>query len=242
MGLTALWALAALPLSAQIGLPSPELAPRVDRVEIERGGTLRVLLTVEIPGDLKVQANKPADPSLIPTVLTFDDVAQVEATEVVFPEPTTTKVLGFDEPLLVYRGQFPIGATLEVADDAPLGPTTLRAEFRYQACDETTCYFPQTLDTSWTFDVVENPSAGHQVPDAFDQVAFGTGEPPPVRALAELTALGRHEQAGPPGDVSRPFQNFGSPSGGRRRDTAPSPRSLPESARPCIPPRRPPPD
>jgi len=188
MGLTALWALAALPLSAQIGLPSPELAPRVDRVEIERGGTLRVLLTVEIPGDLKVQANKPADPSLIPTVLTFDDVAQVEATEVVFPEPTTTKVLGFDEPLLVYRGQFPIGATLEVADDAPLGPTTLRAEFRYQACDETTCYFPQTLDTSWTFDVVENPSAGHQVPDAFDQVAFGTGEPPPVRALAELTA------------------------------------------------------
>jgi hypothetical protein len=57
--------------SAQPGRPRAEVTPVVESAP-KAGATARVSLKVRLPQEVHVQANKPRDPSLIPTVLTVE--------------------------------------------------------------------------------------------------------------------------------------------------------------------------
>ena len=66
---------------------------------------------------------------------------------------------------------------LNVAREVGPGDLEIPAQLRYQACDETMCYKPVTVETGWTLRVVK---AGTPVKplhgEALDRIAFGHGE------------------------------------------------------------------
>ena len=68
---------------------------------------------------------------------------------------------------------------MTVAAGTAPGELTIPARLRYQACDETMCYFPTTAETGWTVRVV---AAGAPVKaqhaEVFGGIAFGHGEAP----------------------------------------------------------------
>ena len=78
MGLTRLLLVAVViasvagPASAQLRRPRAELTPLVESEGVRAGGPVRLALRVSLPEGVHTQSNKPRDPLLIPTVLTFD--------------------------------------------------------------------------------------------------------------------------------------------------------------------------
>ncbi len=91
-----------------------------------------------------VNAHKPRDEFLIPTTVTFTPPPGVRVGEVVYPEPVEKRLSFGDKPLLLYEGTVPFTASLAGTPAAGAGP--LKAVFRYQACDDTRCLPPRTLE------------------------------------------------------------------------------------------------
>ena len=152
------------------------------------GGTVRLALRVQLPEGLHAQSNKPRDPSLIPTTLTFDAPAGMTVTEVVFPAPTDFTLQGSDQPLSVFARDFVIGVQLAVARDLAPGPHALPARIRYQVCNDSVCFRPVTADVRWDLQVVpRSDTLTREHADVFARIAFGTGQPPAAAAPAAPT-------------------------------------------------------
>src|SRR5207248_6969344 len=76
---------------------------------------------------------------------------------------------------------FAIGVAFTTAASVPPGDVTLPAHLRYQACNETTCFPPKTVDVNWTLTVIQASqpppiTVGHD--DVLKRIAFGHGEAP----------------------------------------------------------------
>ena len=176
--------------------PTPaEVEPLLERSQVAAGGELRAALQVRLPEGFHTNSNKPRDPSLIPLRLTFSPPPGVEVTELVFPPPTELRQRGADQPLVVFEREFVIGVVFKVAGTAALGEVTVPAELRYQACDETMCYFPTTIHTEWTFAVAKSVAGAKQHPAIFSAIAFGRGEKPSV---ADMPPSAPRPVAAPP--------------------------------------------
>ncbi|MEQ1871655.1 MAG: cytochrome c biogenesis protein CcdA [Vicinamibacterales bacterium] len=201
-------------LHAQGGPARAEIAPFVETTPAT--GDVRIALRVTLPAGFHTNSNKPRDPSLIPLTLRFSGPLPpgVEVTEVVFPPPTDLKQEGAAQPLRVFDGEFVIGAVVRLAPSVT-GAFDLAAQLRYQACDESACYLPVRLSTSWRLEAAQaaGPKA-HQ--DVFRAIKFGTGEAasvveaptantaapvtapvaPPVAVLSDRDALARWQEQG----------------------------------------------
>jgi thiol:disulfide interchange protein len=84
-----------------------------------------------------VQSHTPKSELQIPTVFELQPADGVRAAEVVYPA----------EKLDVYTGSF----TVKVPVVAAAGEHTLDGVLRYQACDSTVCYPPETLPVQVSF-------------------------------------------------------------------------------------------
>jgi cytochrome c biogenesis protein CcdA len=168
--------------SAQTGRPSrAELTPLVESAQVQAGSTTRIALRVQLGPGLHAQSNHPRDPSLKPAVLTIDAPPGVTDVEHVFPAATDLKLPGFDEPAAVFEHEFVIGAQLKIAADHPTGPLEIPGRLQYQACNDTMCFAPVTVETRWSLEVVPATTPVVEAhTDVFRAIAFGHGEPPPA--------------------------------------------------------------
>jgi len=184
------WAICGLLLApaaeggAQIGPPVAGVTPLVAQDGVEAGQTARVALRVLLPDGLHANSNRPRDPLLIPMVLTVAPPQGLTVVEIVYPQPTDLVQAGIEQPLSVFERDFALGVTLRIGADVPPGEVTVPVTLRYQACDETMCYLPATVDSAWTLRVVPRGTKVGVLNDAwFAGIAFGSGEAPPTGAV-----------------------------------------------------------
>src|SRR5947208_3673228 len=164
---------------AQIRGVSAEVGAIVAVDGVHPGTLVRAALQVKLPEGFHVQSNKPRDPSLIPTTLRFDAADPVKVREVVFPPPVDQKVLGYDQPLAVFEREFVIGVQLVVPSSVAVGNLIVPGHLRYQACNDTTCFPPKTIDAVWMLRVVTADTPIKRLhEDIIDRIAFGHGEAP----------------------------------------------------------------
>jgi thioredoxin:protein disulfide reductase len=174
---------------AQIRRPRAEVAPLVEADGAAPGATVRLALKVSLPEGLHTQSDKPRDPTLIPTVLTFDAPQGVTVEEVVWPPSTDLKQEGQEQPLAVFERVFLVGVQLQLAATVPPGDLIVPAHLRYQACDDKVCYPPATIDSQWTVRVVTaNTAVERGNADVFDTIAFGHGQAPTTPKAASAAA------------------------------------------------------
>lgn len=174
----ALMAVAA-PAMAQLRRIPAETTPLIDSDGARAGGPVRLALQVALPEGFHVQSDRPRDPSLIPTELTFEAPDGVTVEELVFPEAEDFVQEGLPEPLLVFEREFVIGVQLSLAAGLPAGDLVLPARLRYQACDDKMCYAPSTRPVEWTLKVVGAAAAvTPQHAEVFAAIPFGTGTRP----------------------------------------------------------------
>jgi thioredoxin:protein disulfide reductase len=150
------------------------------------GQTIRAALQVSLPEGFHVQSDKPRDPNLIATELTFNPPEGVTVKEIVFPAPVDLAQIGSAQPLAVFERAFPIGVQFTLARSLPKGDLVVPAHLRYQACNDTTCFAPKTADAEWTLRIAPTAAGPRQHREVFDRIAFGHGYAPDSSSRATL--------------------------------------------------------
>jgi hypothetical protein len=136
------------------GRPKAQVLPTVAPEQAKAGSSVTATLRVQLPKDVHVQSNKPRDPLLIPTVLTVDPLVPVKVGAITWPKAIDFVVDGQAAPLAVFDGSFVIDVKLTIPASTPPGPLVIPAKLKYQACDATTCFPPQTAQAVWTVTVL----------------------------------------------------------------------------------------
>ena len=138
--------------NGQAQRPRAQLTPVAPTGEIRAGTVTTLSLKVVLPADVHVQANKPRDPSLIPTVLTLDTSSGVAVEAVTYPTPTELTQENRKDPLAVLGPEFMIDVRLAIPAHAR-GTLKLPARLRYQACNDKLCFPPTTGTAEWLLEV-----------------------------------------------------------------------------------------
>jgi hypothetical protein len=119
----------------------------------------RVSLTLDIDLKPAIHVYAPGAVGYSPIEWTIKDSAATSAFRVRYPRTQQTLRLDTSpNPVPVYLGRFRLRGDITIADDATLrdvvdnhGNFSVEGLLRYQACDDRTCYPPQTVPTKWTF-------------------------------------------------------------------------------------------
>ncbi len=120
---------------------------KVKAVTLSAKGANAVVVA-EVDKGFHVQTNPAGAPNLIPTTLTVDAKEGIEAGAPVYPEGKKHLVPGLGTEIPTYEGKFEVKVPLKLAQGAKAGKATLEGTFRYQACNEKTCFFPMTIPFS----------------------------------------------------------------------------------------------
>ncbi len=116
-------------------------------------------LRVSLPAGVHVNSDQPRDRSLVPFVVTPDVSAGVSVVATTFPPASELQVRATGERLSVFEGEFTVDVRLRLAATLGAGPLRVPVHVRYQACDETRCYFPASETTAWEFTVLSDAPA-----------------------------------------------------------------------------------
>lgn len=134
--------------------PSPiQVRTFTDADAVRPGTVARVAIEAQLDPGFHVNSNQPLDESLIATSISFDPPDGVTLDAIAWPDSFMFTV-GQDD-LAVFGEEFTIGAAFAVASDLPTGRHVVPGQLRYQACDDTMCYFPATAPVEFELHVVE---------------------------------------------------------------------------------------
>ena len=143
------WVFCCTPFAnAQLGNVIGFMPPR--KVVVKAGATIDSALKLELRQGYHVNSNMPAEDYLIPLKLTWN-AGPLEAEGTTFPKPEFRKYSFSQKPLSVYAGDFEIVTHFKAK--AMPGPATMTGKLRYQACNDTMCLPPKTLEVKVDVDV-----------------------------------------------------------------------------------------
>ena len=141
--------LSGVPTSAQFRQPIAELTPAVEQQAIQPGQPVTIQLRAELPENIHVQSDKPRDPFVIPTLLTFTLPEGVTVEEITYPASSDFLLEGWEEPLAVFEHEFTIEVRLLLDADVLPGEVVVPGSLLYQACDDKVCFAPATAAVEW---------------------------------------------------------------------------------------------
>jgi len=103
-------------------------------------------IAVSLGSGYHVNSNTPHEAYLIPLRLTWM-AAPLVVESVTYPKAHDEKYqFSPDQPLSVFTGSFEIATRFKTPADADIGPAILAGKLKYQACNDTTCFPPKTVD------------------------------------------------------------------------------------------------
>lgn len=143
-----------------------ELNPRLNfaKPRVPQGGSIAGTLVFQVPKPYHVNANPASEEYLISTTFTPDRSPHYQIKEIRYPAPQERNfTFSGDKPLKVYEGKVSISFRLVLSKKAPLGKLKITGKLRYQACDEQSCYPPQTKAVMGTIEVVSKRAAGSEL-------------------------------------------------------------------------------
>lgn len=174
---------------AQFGEPAVKTRVVAERTQAQQGG--RLVVAVELNHDdgyhtwpsAQTPLPKEVDSIAIRTEVGLLGPAWAALDGVQYPPPHPDKVANpmGGPPITVplFSGRTVIFARLHVAPDAPLGEQTVRLSVNFQACDETSCQFPEEQEHEVRVSIVaagqplSAQSADAAMFASFDPAAWG---------------------------------------------------------------------
>ncbi|MBI2069870.1 MAG: hypothetical protein HYT79_04635 [Elusimicrobia bacterium] len=114
-------------------------------VGLTMGESCRADIRFHIAPGFHIQANPASEKFLIAAELKVGSTTGVQAVKVIYPSGKPYRLKGINKPLSVYGGDFSVGLILTAHPSAKPGASELKGSFRFQACDEKTCLFPDKI-------------------------------------------------------------------------------------------------
>ena len=145
------------PATGQAPIPAKHLKLSVAATEtnVRAGQHISLVLHLELPRDVHVYA--PGVQGYIPIAWQLPDTAAIKAGAVQYPPSKVMRLEAIQESVPVYEGHVRLARTITIGsqqDVTPLldaaGNLEVVGSFRYQACDTTKCYIPETVPVKVT--------------------------------------------------------------------------------------------
>jgi len=130
-----------------------KVAP-LEAVRAKAGKAVKVALSLQVDSGYHVNSNKPADPYLIPLRLTWG-TGPLASRAVTFPKPQSENYGFSAKPVSVFTGNFEIVTRFKTAPGSPRGSSVVAGKLHYQACNESMCLPPKTIDVSLPVEIVQ---------------------------------------------------------------------------------------
>jgi hypothetical protein len=127
------------------GNPILTVAPP-QKVVAKRNSEVTAKIAVTLGNGYHVNSDAPHEAYLIPLKLNWM-AAPLQVEAVMYPKAHDEKYqFSPDQPLSVFTGNFEIATKFKVPADAAGGMTVLAGKLRYQACNNTMCFPPKTVE------------------------------------------------------------------------------------------------
>lgn len=117
-------------------------------VDINAGGSGEAAIEIQVASGFHINANPPNPSYLKATEVEIQAANNVTPGKPVYPKAVIKKFSFEEQPLSVYEGTAQIKIPLRAAANAQKIPTTLTGRLRVQACDDSKCYPPGSIDFS----------------------------------------------------------------------------------------------
>ena len=161
---------------------SPALAQRatiekavVNVSGLRPGDKATVAVVLDIKPGYHAQSRTPSQDYYVKFDAKLDDIPAIKPGEVVYPkgEEKTYPALG---KLHVYEGQTVVRIPIEVKPDAPAGPLKITGRLKFQICDDSVCFPPESPKFTIETKVVGKDEPVTAVePDLFKAADVGNG-------------------------------------------------------------------
>jgi thiol:disulfide interchange protein DsbD len=115
------------------------------KVDAKPGETVIVTLHLRLGPGYHVNSNAPMDDYLIPLRLTWE-AGPLEVVSVEYPKGHLERYTFSEKPLSVYTGDFDVRTRFKAPEKAPKGARKIAGKVRYQACTQTMCFPPRSLN------------------------------------------------------------------------------------------------
>ncbi len=116
-----------------------------------RNASVHSTIPVTVDAGFHVNSNPAAAENLIPLSVTWTATGALQAGAVTYPKAIKEKV--GDQTLTVYTGSFSVVANFKVSATAPAGPGAVVGKLKYQACNNTTCFIPKTVEITVPYQI-----------------------------------------------------------------------------------------
>ena len=144
--------------------PAVSMAP-APVITVQQGKSGTVPLAFRVIRGFHINSNKPKSEFLIPTALKVDATTDIVIGRVTYPEG---KDMSFafapDEKLNVYSGDFQLGVMVRPLRSVQPGKYMVRANLKYQACDNAACYPPKQLPVNFEVRISKAPPPARKNP------------------------------------------------------------------------------
>ena len=108
--------------------------------------TLELNLTFHIQDGLYIQVDRPSDPYLIPTEISFSEIDCLEKIDLHFPEYEMRKVYDNNSAQSIFSGVIQVKAFFNFSCRPNL--KEWNGVLYFQACSDRKCFYPRTLEFS----------------------------------------------------------------------------------------------
>ena len=119
-----------------------------EQVTLAAGESGEAVVKLEIRNGYHVNANPPSFPYLKATELQITPSDGISVQSMRYPDPLTRKFAFAEKPLAVYEGEATLKASIKADKSTKPGTHNLSGKLSVQACDETVCYAPGTMDVT----------------------------------------------------------------------------------------------
>jgi len=143
---------------------------------VRPGQAITISLRLDVKAGWHINSNTPSLEYLIPTKIEFPDAGAVLVDQVAYPEARLVSLKFADTKLSVYEGAGTVRATIRTPRDRAPGESKARARLTYQACSDTTCLAPETVEFQFPLRVEGEPVPQSEMPPAGG--AQSAGAPP----------------------------------------------------------------
>jgi DsbC/DsbD-like thiol-disulfide interchange protein len=145
----------------------------VSKKGVHAGETFKVALMIQVSPGWHIHAHELLDDFLIPTDFTIDEIENISILDYYYPAPISEKFEYSDNEIQIYDGDVLVGALVKTEKDIPPGAYKMEGRFQYQACDDSSCVAPKTIDLEIFFKVVPSEEESKKVhEEIFSQIKF----------------------------------------------------------------------
>ena len=155
--------------------PRLALTASASNAVVRGGERIRLMLDIQLPRRMHIYA--PGVQGYIPIEWKLNESPAFEALAFEYPFSRTLHLRAIKESAPVYEKAVSLQREVVIAQPARLKPVLLGSNFviegslRYQACDDTKCYLPETIPLKWTFRF--EPHDSQRAPEELQRKATG---------------------------------------------------------------------